>query len=130
MYSLAIFDGLNYAIIYLWLGAFPLIFETYGFTIGESGLPFIAVGLGFLIAYVCYPLQMAFERRKASQADGDMPPEARLAWSLVGGVLFPMSLFWFAWTAQPSIHWIVCCVAATLFGISSHIIFIAVSDYT
>ncbi|PWN39962.1 MFS general substrate transporter [Ceraceosorus guamensis] len=126
----ALFDGFNYAIVYLFLEAFALIYGQYNFSIGAQGLPFLGVLVGFLIAYFGYPTQMAYERRSRSRNDGVLLPEARLAWSLPGGVLFAGSLFWFAWTSIPSIHWIVPTLAAGLFGVSSHIIFIAVSDYT
>lgn len=37
---------------------------------------------------------------------------------------------WFAWTIQSSIPWIVSMLALAVFGYSSHVIFIFVSDYT
>lgn len=37
---------------------------------------------------------------------------------------------WFAWTIQPSIHWIVSVLAFALFALSSHVIFMVVSEYT
>lgn len=42
---------------------------------------------------------------------GKAPPEARLHWAVVGGLMFPLAMFWFAWTGQPSIHWIVPAIA-------------------
>ena len=37
---------------------------------------------------------------------------------------------WFAWTSQPSIPWIVSVLSLVLFGLSSHVIFMIVSEYT
>lgn len=48
----------------------------------------------------------------------------------LGVVAFPISLYWFAWTSHPPIPWIVSVLAAGLFGISSHILYFVVSDYT
>ena len=51
-------------------------------------------------------------------------------WLMPAGVLFPISLFWFAWTSMPEVPVIVSVIAGGAFGLSSHMIFIAVSSYT
>jgi len=35
---------------------------------------------------------------------------------MMGGVLVPIGLFWFAWSSEPSIHWIVPIIAGIPFG--------------
>ncbi|PWN51665.1 MFS general substrate transporter [Violaceomyces palustris] len=127
----ALFDGVNYAIIYIFLEAYPLIFDQYGFSTGEQGLAFIGILLGFLVGCLCYFFQISFYRRAARKRwSGEASPEDRLLWGLPGGILFPVSLFWFAWTSQPPVHWIVPMLAGGFFGVSSHIMFLIVSDYT
>lgn len=127
----AIFDGFNYMIIYLALESIPLIYQQWGFSEGELNLPFIGMFLGSCIAFGLYYFQLRYEKREAEKNDGEKPPESRLYWMIPGGILFPASLFWFAWTTQgPPIPWIVSVLALGAFGLSSHIIFISVSDYT
>ena len=41
-------------------------------------------------------------------------PEARLASACVGGVLFPVGCFIFAWTSYPTIHWVASCIGVTI----------------
>ena len=43
-------------------------------------------------------------------------PEARVEISKVAAVIFPISLFWFAWTTYVSVHWIVPILASALWG--------------
>lgn len=127
----ALFDGFNYMIIYLALESIPLIYEQWGFTQATENLPFVGMFLGSCIAFALYYFQLRYEDKAARRNGGVKPPESRLYWMLPGGVLFPASLFWFAWTTQgPPVPWIVSVIALAAFGLSSHIIFISVSDYT
>jgi hypothetical protein len=58
---------------------------------------------------------------------GYAPPEQRLPSALIGGVLLPVGLFWFAWTAAPAkIHWIVSIIATVPFGIGMVLVFLSV----
>lgn len=126
----ALFDGVNYAVIYIFLEAYPLIFVQYGFTMGQQGLTFIGVLIGFLIAFGLFAFQIKWHRQAGSKRPGGIPtPEDRLLWGIPGGLLFPVSLFFFAWTSFPPVPWIVPVIAGASFGISSHILFLIVSDY-
>ncbi|PWN34510.1 MFS general substrate transporter [Meira miltonrushii] len=127
----AIFDGFNYMIIYLALESIPLVYQQWGFSEGELNLPFIGMFLGSCVAFGLYYFQLRYEKKEADKNDGEKPPESRLFWMIPGGIIFPASLFWFAWTSQgPPVPWIVSVLALGAFGLSSHIIFISVSDYT
>ena len=50
-------------------------------------------------------------------------PEARLLPMVFGGILFVIGLFWFGWTADPSIHWLSPVFAAGFIGAGFNIIF-------
>lgn len=41
-------------------------------------------------------------------------PEARLCLALVAAVLLPSGMFIYAWTAKPSIHWIIPLIGLTV----------------
>lgn len=126
-----LFDAVNYAVIYIFLIAYPLIFEQWGFDVGQQGLTFFGVLIGFVIAYGLFELQVRWFRYAGTQRPGGEPtPEDRLLWGIPGGFLFPVSLFFFAWTSFPPVPWIVPVIAGGLFGVSSHTLFFIVSDYT
>ncbi|CAD6896307.1 unnamed protein product [Tilletia caries] len=132
VWMFAAYDGVNYAVLYLALESFPLIYGGFGFSLGPQNFAFIPFAVGFIIAYLLYPIQIYFERRAARRSpDGEMPPEARLLWCLGASPLFAVSLFIFAWTCKPEYApWIASMIASAVYGAASHVIFIAVSDYT
>ncbi|CAO1630544.1 unnamed protein product [Parajaminaea phylloscopi] len=127
----ALYDGLNYAVIYCIILAFSLLYgETYGWSLEAQNLPFLSAFVGAILGFLCLPLQQKWERRMTARSpNGQLRPEERLAW-LVTSPLFPISLFWLAWTAIPQVHWSSSVIAVAAFGFVSHIIFVAISDYT
>jgi DHA1 family multidrug resistance protein-like MFS transporter len=54
--------------------------------------------------------------KKFNETGGKIKPEARLPMSLIGAFLFPICLFWFAWTSNRT-HWISPVIASSFFGI-------------
>lgn len=66
---------------------------------------------------------------KQSATPPSLPPEQRLWIAIPGTLLLPISLFLFAWTARPNIHWIVPVIAECLFGMGNLLIFMAAMLY-
>lgn len=62
---------------------------------------------------------------------GKMPstPEGRLYFSCVQCALLPIGLFWFAWTLDPSVHWIVPTLAIGCATMGLFSIYLAVFNY-
>ena len=94
--------------------AFLYVFEgVYHFNLGESGLTFLGMGIGCVLATLRYIVLDHIPYQKwtlAAQAQGNsepLDPEHRLYLAMIGSFLLPLGLFWFAWTARIEIHWIV-----------------------
>ncbi|RSH78924.1 uncharacterized protein EHS24_001847 [Apiotrichum porosum] len=105
---LSIWIGFAWAVIYLGGTATILVFRQYGFTDGQTGSVQACIGVGALIGS-CTNYHQEYLYRRAAQRSptGRAPPEARLYWAAIGGVLFPLGTMVFAWTGTPNIHWIV-----------------------
>jgi hypothetical protein len=58
-----------------------------------------------------------YERLFAKSPAHPPPPELRLPPAMAGSLLVPVGIFWFAWTARASIHWIVPIIGTSVFGI-------------
>jgi hypothetical protein len=143
----SLYVAFNFSIMYCFFVAFPIVFETvYGFDHGLQGLTFFGLGVGVLIAIIIiilnskyiYAPRAARWKKQHAQEHGDSktksaaptpPPEWRLFIAFPGSILLPVSLFLFAWTARPLVHWIVPVIAEALFGIGQVLIFMAATMY-
>ncbi|SGY31972.1 BQ5605_C002g01295 [Microbotryum silenes-dioicae] len=90
-----------WGILYLTLRAVPLVFaNVYGFTIGQVGLVFYGVVVAGLFGFVSnFYQERLYQRHVATRG-----PEARLYAALIGGMIFPIGTFIFAFT-QGRTHW-------------------------
>lgn len=122
----AAYNGYLFGIAFLFNGAFTIVFsDSYGFNIVQTGLANFGVCVGALLGPVTHIWQEKYYLRKATAADGTIKnvPEARIQLSMVGAVVFPISLFWFGWSSSPgSIHWIVPIIASVFYGWSFYTI--------
>ncbi|KAI3582911.1 MFS transporter [Fusarium oxysporum f. sp. albedinis] len=121
--SLCIYSALLLGIIYLFFGAFQLVFESvYGFQLWQRGLSFTGLLVGMIFAILSDPFWRLHYRRLEERAldltspDSDFMPEWRLPPVIVGAPLVTVGLFMFAWTSYPSIHWVVPIIGSALFG--------------
>lgn len=57
------------------------------------------------------------------------PESQRLPLSCVSAPCLTISLFWLAWSAKPSIHWIVPILSGIVFGLGYQTIFISLLTY-
>lgn len=101
-FCLCLFSAILLGILYLFFGAFPLVFsEVYGFNLWQNGLAFLGILTGMLIAMISDPIwhylyihQVDVHERKFGQRGSE--PEYRLPSSIVGAWFCVIGLFWFA----------------------------------
>ncbi|RMZ83346.1 hypothetical protein DV737_g1692, partial [Chaetothyriales sp. CBS 132003] len=141
---LSVYTAFNFAVLFCFFAAFPIVYESpypdiqiYHFSTGEAGLVFLGLGIGNLIATAGsivldrMTYQKKFAQRAANGGDSTrpLPPEERLISAKIGSFLLPVSLFWFAWTARPHIHWIVPTLATVPFAIGNLLVFASTMLY-
>jgi hypothetical protein len=121
--NLCLFSSILLGILYLFFGAFDLVFRNvYNFKLWQVGLTFLGLLIGMLLAIVSGPiwdwnyLRLLRKREKEAGQEGASEPEFRLPPSIGGAPLCVIGLFWFAWTIYPSVHWIVPIIGAGFFG--------------
>ncbi|KAF9036770.1 major facilitator superfamily domain-containing protein [Panaeolus papilionaceus] len=115
---LAIYIAIVYGTLYALFSGFPIVFQQHrGFSPGEGGLAFLGVGIGITLGTASQSIQNRLYWRSMDKSEtGRASPEARLHMAILGAVLTPIGLWWFAWTTQPRIHWIVPIIAGIPFG--------------
>jgi len=107
---MSIYMALVYGIMYLLFTTFTFVFEgNYGFSSGNVGLTYIALGIGMFVGLGV--MGVGSDRIvKAAQARGEtLKPEIRipLRLTLPGAIAIPIGLFIYGWTAQYRVHWAV-----------------------
>ncbi|KAI1124075.1 major facilitator superfamily domain-containing protein [Nemania abortiva] len=147
-----------WAVLYLTFGSIPLVFRRqYGFNIEQSGFVFASMIVGGAIATVFGILQDHALKHPNWQtgstgldSDRDVgiiqpsthgfwvflrrrfpaeSPESRLYLTCFTGVLLPIGLYLFGFSAQPSVHWIVPTVAIGLATAGIYYIYLATFNY-
>ncbi|KAH8816073.1 major facilitator superfamily domain-containing protein [Xylogone sp. PMI_703] len=129
-FNLCLFSAILLGILYLFFGAFPLIFGTnHGFTQSQVGMSFIGMFVGMIGAAATDPfwhrnyVRLIRQREEATGEKGGSEPEYRLPPAIVGACLVPVGLFLFAWTTYSSVHWIVPIIGSTIFGMGNILVF-------
>ncbi|KAF7595576.1 hypothetical protein BBP40_005611 [Aspergillus hancockii] len=124
----SLYTGFNFAVLFCFLASFPLVFQTtYGFSPGQSGLVFIGIAVGCIVgAILCIIVDhVVTKKAQATRPGVPMEPEQRLWGAMLGSLVMPGALFWFAWTARPGVHWIVSIIASGFFGCANILIFVS-----
>ena len=126
----AIYLSIVYLLLYMLFTIYPIVFqEKRGWNSGVGELPLIGVVLGACLGGAIVFYSSARDRKKM-EAGVPRTPEDRLPLAMIGGVMFCITMFWFAWTANfDSIHWIVPTIAGSLLGTSILLIFVSYLNY-
>ncbi|KAF7304374.1 MFS polyamine transporter [Mycena chlorophos] len=117
-----------YSLLYLLFFAFPIAFEEIrGYTPGITGVTFVSIILGIMIAMLLMPFQ---ERLYAKVTKNGSFPEARLFPMMLGSITLPFGLFIFAFTgAYAHVSFMGPCVAGALFGFSMILLYVSANSY-
>ena len=107
-----------YGYLYLLFTTFPRVFEDqYGFSKGSSGLAYLGVGVGSLLGiFLCGAISDRLVKRLMDRNGGVAKPEYRLPVLILGALLVPAGLFWYAWTAEHKDHYILPIIGTAFFG--------------
>ncbi|TVY15726.1 Efflux pump FUBT [Lachnellula arida] len=126
----AIYLSVVYTLLYMLFTIYPIVFQQKrGWNSGVGELPLIGTAIGAGIGGAVIFAVSARDRKK--QLAGYVGrPEDRLQVAMIAGVLFPVTMFWFAWTGEyNSVHWIVPTIAGVFLGTSIILIFVAYLNY-
>ncbi|KAJ9623701.1 hypothetical protein H2203_005963 [Taxawa tesnikishii (nom. ined.)] len=131
---LSLYTALAFAIVYSFFAAFPLVyFQIYNFTIAQSGLVFVAIGIGYILALITMILldiHASSSRRVVPASRGKQTtPAQRLYLALLASFALPIGLFWFAWSAKESVHWICPVLACVPIAWANILLFTPVAMY-
>ncbi|RMZ91598.1 hypothetical protein DV736_g1195, partial [Chaetothyriales sp. CBS 134916] len=104
--------------LYLLIATFPDVWTNiYGESVSIGSLNYLSffVGMG-MASQVGTRLADRYYRVKSVNNGGQGTPEFRLPVLILGSILVPVGLFWYGWSARPSMHWIMPNIGAAIYG--------------
>ncbi|KAI4236343.1 MAG: hypothetical protein L6R40_006182 [Gallowayella cf. fulva] len=118
---LSLLSGFSDALIFTFLESYTPVFKQWNFGIIATGLTFIPLLVGYLIAYISFFPTIHRQRQNRKKNPGTVPPEARLYWLLWTAPLETLGLFGFAATSlgPPHVHWIAPLIFSGMIAIAN-----------
>lgn len=125
----SIYMAVVYGYLYLLFTTLTLVFELdYGFSQGTVGLTFLGIGIGSMLGIVIFGA-LSDRLVKALSKGGEMKPEYRLPPLIPGSLFIPMGLFWYGWSAQHHLHWIMPIIGTMWVGFGMLATFMPIQTY-
>jgi len=129
-FLLTLYASFCYGILYMQLGAIPIIFhQVRRWEPVPAALPFLSIIIGAALG--CgVNIYNQFRYNKAYYAAGNRAvPEMRLPPMMLGSFLFCGSQFLIGWTAESDITWVAPCIGLGMLGMGFFTIFQAALNY-
>ncbi|KAI1762806.1 fluconazole resistance protein 1 [Hypoxylon sp. FL1150] len=127
---LALTVSIFYGYMYLIFTTFTTVFEgQYGFSSGASGLSYLGLGVGFIAGLVFTGIVSDRLTAQMTRGNGMLKPEYRLAPLATGVLSVPIGLFWYGWTTQYKLHWIVPIFGTVLIGFGAISVYMPIQAY-
>ncbi|EDN99438.1 hypothetical protein SS1G_02292 [Sclerotinia sclerotiorum 1980 UF-70] len=134
--NLCVFSAILLGILYLFFGAFPLVFEgNHGFQQYQVGLAFLGLFIGMVLGAATDPFwqknyaRLIKQREQMTGEVGGSEPEYRLPPAILGACLVPIGLFFFAWTTYSSVHWVLPIIGSGIFAMGTLLVFTGIFTF-
>jgi DHA1 family multidrug resistance protein-like MFS transporter len=126
----AVYLSVVYVLLYMLFTIYPIVFQQKrGWNSGVGELPLLGTAIGACMGGAIIFYVSSLDKKKM-EAGIPRRPEDRLPIAMLGGILFAVTMFWFAWTANfNSIHWFVPTLAGTFLSTSIMLIFVSYLNY-
>ncbi|KAI7652099.1 MFS general substrate transporter, partial [Hortaea werneckii] len=128
---LSIYMSFVYGLLYLFLTFYEIVFqEVHGMNKGVGGLPYFGMIIGEMIAGIFMIASQPSYNRKLAANNNVPKPEWRMPPAILGGALFSVGIFWFAWAGyRPDIHWMAPTSSGLFTGFGIMVIFLQCMNY-
>lgn len=125
-FFIAIYLSVVYACLYMLFTIYPFVFQqNRHWNSGLAELPLLGTVFGAIIGGGINFLVSAY----ANSNPDKRRAEDRLPLAMAGGLLLPISVFWFSWTANFNIHWVIPTLAGVFVGLPLFLILSACLNY-
>ncbi|KAF9811719.1 hypothetical protein IEO21_06475 [Rhodonia placenta] len=131
---LSMYLAFIYGTYYLMFATFPALFSAvYGFGPGIGGLCYLGLGVGFIVgSFVGAKYGNEMYQYLAKKNGGVGKPEMRIPSLILCSFFVPIGLFWYGWSAQARIQWIMpvrADVGIGIFGLGLMMAYLSIQLY-
>ncbi|RYP62892.1 hypothetical protein DL771_009541 [Monosporascus sp. 5C6A] len=127
----ALYNGFLYGLSFLFNVVFVQVFGVnHGFTTFGVGCAFLGIAAGISLGPLTNLWQERYYQRAISGVQGGNVPEARVQLAKIAALVFPISMFWFAWTTDTAVHPLLPIVASAFWGWSFYTLILMTFQYT
>jgi multidrug resistance protein len=128
---LAIYFAFVFGCMYLLFTTLSTLYiEVYHWEVELCGLAYIGLGMSFCVGVVVVARTSDATVVRLTKANNNVyEPEMRLASSVIFALFIPISFFWYGWTSDKHVHWVVPIIALIPFGFGMMGIFLPVQTY-
>ncbi|UZP33800.1 hypothetical protein NXS19_001616 [Fusarium pseudograminearum] len=126
----SIYTCIVFTLQFMLFSIYPIVFrDMRGWNAGVSQLPLLGQVVGAVLGTIV--IFVDSERRRSKDAAGKvLLPEDRLLMAMFGGVAFPITMFWLAWSANyNTVPWIVPTLAGTFLSAALMLVYVAIINY-
>lgn len=124
-----IYNGYAYGLLFLYLdGVFDVFVVNNGLSYIAADLTYLNLVVGAIALFLYMPMQTWLYKRDRLRHSGQGRPEARFLSLLVCVWLFPISLFWFAFTSNHVNYWSPI-VAGAVLGFVNPLLYLSILNY-
>lgn len=100
----AVYMSVVYTLLYMLFSIYPIVFQgKRGWNAGVGELPLLGTVIGALLGGAIVFMDTRRRKKRVERGEAkleDMQPEDRLPLAMLGGIGFPLTMFWFAWSAE------------------------------
>ncbi|KAG9204400.1 hypothetical protein G6514_000856, partial [Epicoccum nigrum] len=136
VFFLSLYTAFAFGVLFLFFAAFPFIFSRspYSFSTSQTGLTFLAIGLGVLLGglsgvLIDHTMYQGRHRAAITRGETHAAPEHRLYNAMMGSWGILIGLFWVGWSAGKGAHWAVVLVGSVPFAWGNLCLFTSAALY-
>lgn len=118
-----------YGYLYLLFTTITQVYENvYGFSTGLAGLSYLGLGVGMVLGLAVFGSTSDKRLKKKKEKEGQVEPEFHLQALIPAALCIPVGLFWYGWSAEKKIHWIMPILGTTWVGFAMTGVFVSTSQ--
>ncbi|KAG0689526.1 Synaptic vesicle transporter SVOP [Pichia californica] len=133
VFLLTLYMSIIYGLLYMFFFAYPVVYmEGKGWSASKTGLMFIPIGVGVMLATaICPFFNKQYIKKAQPYVDKGClpPPELRLFPMMIGCWFVPVGLFAFAWSSYPHVSWAGPCFAGFACGFGFNCLYNPANNY-